>query len=183
VARYIVYESALGLVRPAAGVDLRWYRESDLKSISGHYVDMDYITDRLARGARIVVTEVDGKIAGWRFYTASPCLQGSCFVLHAPEDVIFGFAAFVLPAFRGRGLFKAISGFAAKHFLDAGYRRLVSMANHSNHASRGAHTRAGEEPVLEILTRGLLGFRYIRVRGRTHFGYWTRKRRFPVYLE
>ncbi len=183
MAKFIVYQSALKTGRRAQDVHLRFHREDDLEKIAGHYVDLKYIRQRLNAGTQIVVAEVDGHVAGWRFFSTPPCLQSPCFIFHAPEDVVFGFAAFVLPAFRGRRLFSALTDFASAHFLDAGQKRLVSLTEFSNLAARSAHLNTGEEPVLEITSYCLLNFRCIQLRGRTHFGYWDRRRRFPVRLD
>jgi hypothetical protein len=112
----------------------------------------------------------------------SPSPQTYRFEFHAPDDVIFGFSAFVLPEYRGRRLFTAIHRFAARHYIDAGYRTVVSIAGVWNRASREAHSHAGEQPYIEIMSWIFLGFAIVRYRGRTHFRYLTKGRRFPVYI-
>jgi len=182
VGRYIIYESKLQRGAEFHGFDMRWHRETDLPAIAGHFVGMDYIASRLGMGARIAVAEFNGAIAGWRFYMPSPCPQSPFFMFHAPQDAIFGFAAFVMPDFRGKRAFSAITTFAAGEFLNRGYARLFSTTNMNNSASRKAHTHAGENAVMEIRSAGILGLRFVQIDGKTNWGYWTRRRRYDVYL-
>ena len=182
MGRYIVYESELQRAAGPHRFDMRWHRDADLPAIAGHFVGMEYIVSRLEMGARVAVAEMNGTIAGWRFYMPSPCPQGPCFMFHAPQDAIFGFAAFIMPEFRGKRAFSAITTWAAAEFLNQGYGRLFSTTNMSNRASRKAHTHAGEKAVMEIRSARILGLRFVQIDGKTNWGYWNRRRRFDVYL-
>jgi GNAT superfamily N-acetyltransferase len=161
---------------------VRWHRPEDLAVISRHHVTADYIETRIGMGARIAVAEIDGEPAGWRFFQPPPVPQTPCFNLHFAPDGIGGYAAFVLPQYRGRGLFTHISEWSAPEFASAGYRRVVSMVAAANAPSLRAHERFGDRKLLELRLVKFAGFKLVGVDGRYRLGRWSRRNRCDVHV-
>ncbi len=180
---HIIYQSDLKPGGEVAGCNVRWSRDDDLQKIAAHTEGAEFVQSCLSSGGRIVVAEIDGQVAGWRFYMPSPCPQTYRFEFHAPDDVIFGFSAFVLPEHRGKRLFSAIHHFAANYYISAGYRRIVSLTGTWNSASKSAHKKAGEQPLLKIWSWTVFGFALVRYQGRFYLRHLTTQGRFRVLID
>jgi GNAT superfamily N-acetyltransferase len=180
---HIIYRSDLKPESEVAGCNVRWSCDDDLQKITANSEGIEFVKSCLSSGGRIVVAEIDGQIAGWRFYMPSPCPQTYRFEFHAPDDVIFGFSAFVLPEHRGKRLFSAIHQFAANYYISNGYRQIVSLTGTWNAASRSAHKSAGEQPLLRIWSWTVFGFALIRYQGRLYLRNLTKQGRFRVLIE
>jgi GNAT superfamily N-acetyltransferase len=181
--QYVVFSANLAETADAPAPDsrIRWATESDRDALIRFGFDARLIHNAFKGGGRIAVLEDEGQI-----------VAGNCYWTHAISDGVLTFGcpvgavmasdAFVDPAFRGLRYLAAIKAFAAREFLAAGYRRMVSFSRWRNVSSKRAHGHARARPLFRIvILRGPFGIRLIVERAAIAIGRWsTTNRKFIV---
>jgi GNAT superfamily N-acetyltransferase len=181
---YFVFDRPIAgpVSKPSGFARIRWHTPDDLPLIERHHVSADYMAPRPAAGARIAIAEINGTVAGWRFYQTGPIKQSPCFRLHLPADAIAAYAAYVLPEHRGQRIFAQIHDHCAAVLAEEGYSRIVSMTHIDNDASMKAHANGSERPIIRVDYRKMMGFSAIAVDGRWRLGRWSKARRFDIHV-
>jgi L-amino acid N-acyltransferase YncA len=159
MARLIIFAADLGhmidLDRSAASV--RWGVTADIDRLVTTGVDAHWLRV-LDEQTSFAVKEENGRIVGFTmFLTREKLFQYRWLVLRLrPRHDVFSTGAFVAPDRRGHGITADIKCFAARHYADQGYRRMVSVVEGKNTASIRAHTRIGAAQ-LGTLRRARIG--------------------------
>jgi hypothetical protein len=159
---------------------IRWFRDSDVATMTQHGYPRFYIRGRLKKGARLVVAEAAGRTVGWKFCQTGEVEQLAWFTLRLPADMFLGVGAFVVPGMRGKRIWAAMTDFAISHYQSQGYRRLGSSCETWNTVAISNVKRLGGSEVVTLTRRNYLLFHTADVNGRTRVGWWSRFNRLPV---
>ncbi len=121
----------------------------------------DEIRERLELGDRAYLAHDEDQPVGHVWYRAGSWREGGIQFALA-DDERWGYDSFVRPTHRGRGIAPALAVHALDDLRAGGVRRVVSVIDHLNTASRRAATRYGARPVCSIVTIAVPGFEFVR---------------------
>lgn len=177
---------------PPPDVHIRWADDdADLLAIDRAAV-ADGDRSRLAEMKNLVASNTgkiavalhDGDPVAWFMFM--PQVQTSMQWLHlvGDEKSVFGFGAYTLRAWRGRRLTGALTGFAAQHFRELGFRRYCNVAAVKNKSAIRVRARLSDQQIGWIRRVRLPGgLTFVRTdRGRS-IGFFKRARPFIYRYE
>jgi RimJ/RimL family protein N-acetyltransferase len=162
MTRLVVFAADLRdiIARTGSRSEIRWGGPADRGALitAGASAALVDWTIENGSSARFAVAEENGRIIGQNIYVTGDSIRPYMWLvvrLRTGQDV-FGMGALVVPERRGQRLLPDIKGFAARDFVERGYRRMISLVDARNEASIRAHARVGAVP-LATLTRVRIG--------------------------
>jgi RimJ/RimL family protein N-acetyltransferase len=143
-----------------------------------------YYEKKVAHGAAICAAfDMTGEIVAWRLFQPSYQDLWHWLRVEGGEWSVCGFAAFTIPQARGQKLMRAITSFAAEHFLDLGYTTLIAVTNMDNAAAIAGHRNIGMRHVGTISAkRYLFGLRIVDADGHKSAGFFREGKRFTYHV-
>ena len=123
----------------------------------------DEVRRRLDHGDWAYIAVDDGVPVAYIWYRSGRWREDDLeFLLTDGER--WGYDAFVLPSHRGRGIAPALAVHALADLKAAGVRRVVSVIDHLNDASRRSAARYGAAPICSFVTIAAPGFGLVHER-------------------
>lgn len=184
VRQFVVFSADLADIAAAKPPDprVRWAREADRDRLIDAGLGAHLVAACPNGGPRIAILEEKGRLVAWNCYWTNPINAGGL-IYKPPADAVMATDGFVVPEFRGRRRLAAVKAFAARAFLEAGYRRMVSWSRWRNVASTRAHAHVGAHPMLRIvMIRGPYRLRAVWAGKRFSFGRLVKENRKVVNL-
>lgn len=155
---------------------IRWGHSGDRDRLVSMGADARWLDSEIGKGSRLVVVEENGKILGYSCYpTYEYATPFSWLVIRSrPGLDVFSVGGFVVPERRGQRIRGDMKRFAARHFVEQGYQRMVSVVDVTNTASLRSNANLGSVP-LATLTRIRVGKLNLVCDGRAprHVGWGT----------
>ena len=167
--QFIVFSGELADVVDSVPLDprVRWATMADKEALVALGF-REAKTELFLKAGRIALLEENGNLVARNCYWLNDFLSGNDLQLKLSADTVAVSDSFVDPRYRGRRYIVALKAFAAREYLAAGYRRMVSVVRLRNTASIRAHRYAGARPIFRVvILRGPLQFRAIWAKRRS----------------
>lgn len=168
---------------------LRWLTADEIDLIEASQnrpskkAPRSYFEEKIAHGARICgAFDETGELVAWRLFQPSYQDLSNWLRVEGDERSVVGFAAFTIPQARGQKLMRALTSFAAEHYLGLGFSTLIAVTDSDNAAAISGHRNIGMRPVGVITARRyLFGLRIVDADGHKSVGFFRDDKRF-IYV-
>ena len=137
---------------------IRWGSAADRDELVAAGANAKWLDSEISHGSMLVVAEEEGRIVGYSCYpTRESMPQYSWLVVRLrPGLDVFSVGGFVIPERRGRRIRGDMKRFAARHFFEQGYQRMISVVEATNTPSIRSNASVGALPLI-TLTRVRIG--------------------------
>jgi len=183
MARVLVFAAELPeiIARTGARSGIRWGGPADRHALIAAGTNETWLDRALDNGARFLVVEEEGRIIGQNIYLTHALLDNTrqypWLALEVqPQHDIYSLGGYVVPEWRGRRLIAHMKGFAARYFVQQGFRRMISLVDADNDASVRAHRHVGAVPLASLTRVRICGLTLVwRDRSLQHVGWRQRE--------
>jgi len=104
---------------------------------------------RFRSGDHCVVAQVGADIIGYEWFSIRPCHIAEPFKyrITVPHDCVYAYDAFILPEYRGSGVWLRFKSHLSALMEELGRRRVLTYVEQGNELSLASHFRLGFKPV------------------------------------